>query len=68
MEQIQQIQSDGDAQYGLLCKFRISNASAFFWQTDGLNITMATQSLCKQITWQREKEPQSISHRDAGLW
>lgn len=30
MEQIQQIQSDSDAQYRLLCKIRISNASAFF--------------------------------------
>lgn len=37
-----------------------------FWQNDGLNITMATQILCKQITWLRQKGPQSISHREAG--
>lgn len=27
---------------------------------------MAMQSLYKQITWLRQKEPQSISHRQAG--
>lgn len=44
---------------------RISNITAFFSpQNDGFSITMAMQSLFKQITWLSQKELQNISHTD----